>query len=470
MKYLSDNFLLHNKAAQRLFHDYAETAPIFDYHNHLSPRLIAEDARFDNITRVWLGGDHYKWRAMRCNGVDENSITGTASDEEKFSQWAKTMPKAVRNPLYDWTHLELKRYFGIGQLLSEKTAPAIYAQCNEQLKEKSFSTRNLLKKMNVAFLCTTDDPVDDLSWHQQLNREKFAITVRPTFRPDKAMAIEEPVAYNHYINALEKVSGIAINSYATLLEAIDKRHAFFHENGCRSSDHAFETLTTDSVVPNEISTIFSFARSGRPLNAGQVLKFKTAMLLELCRMNHGRGWAQQLHFGVIRNARTHIFKSLGPDTGVDCVGDHPLGRPLCAFLDALDAAGQLAKTILFNIYPADNEMLVSIAGAFQDGTIAGKMQLGPAWWFLDQKDCMVRHLEALSGLGLLGRFVGMTTDSRSFLSFPRHEYFRRILCGVLGRDMENGDIPRDFDLIGGIVRDICFANAKNYFSRDADAS
>ncbi|MGB7568020.1 MAG: glucuronate isomerase [Chitinivibrionales bacterium] len=470
MKYLSENFLLHCKAAQRLFHDYAETAPIFDYHNHLSPRLIAEDARFENITQVWLGGDHYKWRAMRSNGVDENSITGTASDEEKFSQWAKTLPKAVRNPLYDWTHLELKRYFGVDKLLSEKTAPAIYAHCNERLKEKSFSIRNLLKKMNVAFLCTTDDPVDDLSWHQQLKREKFAITVRPTFRPDKAMAIEDPVAYNHYINALEKVSGIAINSYATLLEALDKRHAFFHENGCRSSDHAFETLTTDGAVPNEISTIFSFARSGRPLNAGQILKFKTAMLLELCRMNHRRGWAQQLHFGVIRNARTRIFKSLGPDTGVDCIGDNPLGRPLCAFLDALDTTDQLTKTIFFNIYPADNEMLVSIAGAFQDGTTAGKMQLGPAWWFLDQKDCMARHLEALSGLGLLSRFVGMTTDSRSFLSFPRHEYFRRILCGALGRDMENGDIPRDFDLIGGIVRDICFANAKNYFSLDADAS
>ena len=463
MTYLSEHFLLHSKAAQILFHDYAEAVPIFDYHNHLSPRLIAEDAYFDSITRLWLGGDHYKWRAMRSNGVEEKYITGAGSDEEKFSRWAQTLPRALRNPLYDWTHLELKRYFGIDQLLSGETAGAIFARCNEQLKEKSFSVRTLLKRMNVTVLCTTDDPVNDLSYHLQLKKENFEIPVRPTFRPDKAMAIEDPVAYNRYIEALENVSGISITSFDALLEALDIRHAFFHENGCRSSDHAFETLTEQNAAPAEINAIFSGARSGKAPSGGQASKFKAALLLELCRMNHKRGWAQQLHFGVIRNARTRIFKSLGPDTGVDCIGDFPFARPLCAFLDALDATGQLTKTILFNIHPADNEMLVSIAGAFQDGTVAGKVQLGPAWWFLDQKDCMVRHLEALSGLGLLSRFVGMTTDSRSFLSFPRHEYFRRILCGVLGRDMENGDIPRDFGLMGGIVRDICFSNAKNYF-------
>jgi glucuronate isomerase len=463
MDYLSENFLLHHKAAQRLFHDYAETVPIFDYHNHLSPKLIAEDARFENITQVWLGGDHYKWRAMRSNGIDENNITGKSSDEEKFSQWAQTLPQAARNPLYDWTHLELKRYFGVDQLLSGKTAKTIFAICNEQLKEESFSVRNLLKKIYVSVLCTTDDPVDDLAYHLRLKKENFEITVRPTFRPDKAMAIDNPVVYNRYVDELSRVSGIAITSFAKLLEALDIRHAYFHECGCRSSDHAFETLSAEFPAPSEIDTVFSSVRSGKAVNSATASRFKAAMLLELCRMNHKRGWAQQFHFGVIRNVRTHIFKSLGPDTGVDCIGDFPFARPLCAFLDALDSTDQLTKTILFNIYPADNEMLVSIAGAFQDGSVAGKVQLGPAWWFLDQKDCMTRHLDALSGLGLLGRFVGMTTDSRSFLSFPRHEYFRRILCGVLGRDMENGDIPGDFDLIGGIIRDICFANAKNYF-------
>jgi glucuronate isomerase len=463
MTYLSEDFLLHNKASQRLFHDYAETVPIFDYHNHLSPKLIAEDARFENITQVWLGGDHYKWRAMRSNGVDENSITGKSSDEEKFFQWAATLPYAVRNPLYDWTHLELKRYFDVDQLLSGKTAKTIFAICNEQIKDKSFSVRSLLKRMNVSVLCTTDDPVDDLAYHLQLKKENFEITVRPTFRPDKAMAIDDPMVYNRYIDELARVSGVAITSFATLLEALDIRHAYFHECGCRSSDHAFETLSEEFPAPSEIDMVFSSVRSGKAVNSAVASRFKTAMLLELCRMNHKRGWAQQLHFGVIRNVRTHVFKSLGPDTGVDCIGDFQFARPLCALLDALDATDQLTKTILFNIHPADNEMLVSIAGAFQDGKIAGKVQLGPAWWFLDQKDCMTRQLEALSGLGLLGRFVGMTTDSRSFLSFPRHEYFRRILCGVLGRDMENGDIPGDFDLIGGIVRDICFANAKNYF-------
>ena len=463
MTYLSEDFLLHNKASQRLFHDFAETVPVYDYHNHLSPKLIAEDARFENITQVWLGGDHYKWRAMRSNGVEENSITGSASDEEKFTQWAATLPFAIRNPLYDWTHLELKRYFGIDQLLSEKTAKTIFAACNEQLKDKSFSVRSLLKKMYVSVLCTTDDPVDDLAYHLRLKNENFDITVRPTFRPDKAMAIDDPIVYNRYIDELARVSGVAITSFAKLLEALDIRHAYFHECGCRSSDHAFETLSAEFPAPSEIDTVFSSVRSGKAVNSAIASRFKSAMLLELCRMNHKRGWAQQLHFGVIRNVRTHIFKGLGPDTGVDCIGDFPFSRPLCAFLDALDSTNQLTKTILFNIYPADNEMLVSIAGAFQDGSVAGKVQLGPAWWFLDQKDCMTRHVDALSGLGLLGRFVGMTTDSRSFLSFPRHEYFRRILCGVLGRDMENGDIPGDFDLIGGIVRDICFANAKNYF-------
>ena len=463
MTYLSENFLLHGKTAGKLYHDYAAAIPILDYHCHLSPQQIAEDAMFGTMTEVWLKGDHYKWRAMRTNGVNENSITGTATDEEKFKQWAQTLPSAVRNPLYDWAHLELQRYFGIDTLLSPETASAIYAACNEKLKDKSFSVRNLLKRMNVTTVCTTDDPVDALSWHAQLKREKFAITVLPTFRPDKAMAVDDPVSYNRYIDELAEVSGIAISSFAALIEALDKRHAYFHERGCRSSDHAFETLTAGIGAAADMGAIFSTVRSGKQLNAAQVSTFKTALLLELCRMNYRRGWVQQLHFGVIRNVRTSTFKRLGPDTGVDCIGDFSLGRPLSGFLDALDATGQLTKTILFNGNPGDNEMLVSIIGAFQDGSVPGKLQIGPAWWFLDQKDGMVRHLDALSGLGLLGRFIGMTTDSRSFLSFPRHEYFRRILCNVLGEDMERGDIPGDRQLIGSMVSDICYANAKKYF-------
>lgn len=463
MNYLTDNFLLHSKTARTLYHEHAAVMPILDYHCHLSPRHIAEDATFTTMTEVWLKGDHYKWRAMRTSGIDENSITGKVPDEEKFSRYAQTLSRAVRNPLYDWTHLELKRYFGIDRLLSGETAAAIYAACNEKLKEKSFSARNLLRRMNVKTVCTTDDPVDSLSYHEQLKREKFEIAVLPTFRPDKAMAVEEATGYNRYLDDLEKASGTAIGSFTALLEALDKRHACFHEHGCRSSDHAFETLAVDGGTPAEIEAIFSAVRSGKALNGAQTSQFKRALLLELCRMNHRRGWVQQFHFGVIRNVRTRVYKSLGPDAGADCIGDFPFGRPLCGFLDTLDTAGQLTKTILFNGNPVDNEMLVSIIGAFQDGSVPGKLQLGPAWWFLDQKDGMLRHLNALSGLGLVSRFIGMTTDSRSLLSFPRHEYFRRILCNCFGEEVEQGDLPDTGELLGAIVRDICYNNAKNYF-------
>jgi glucuronate isomerase len=464
MSYLTEDFLLHSKTARNLYNEYAAAMPILDYHCHLSPRQIAEDAMFGTMTEVWLKADHYKWRAMRANGIDENDITGTASDEQKFFRWAETLPRAVRNPLYDWTHLELKRYFGIDTLLSPETAPSIYAACNEQLKEKPYSARNLLKRMNVTTVCTTDDPVDDLLYHSQLKREKFTVVVLPTFRPDKSMAVDDPVSWNRYIDELAKVSGIAVTSFDTLLAALDKRHEYFHEHGCRCSDHGFETLATVTDAPAaDIRAFFPAVRAGKPLNAAQISAFKTALLLELCRMNHRRGWAQQLHFGVIRNVRTRIFKRLGQDMGADCIGDFSFGRPLSGFLDALDTAGQLTKTILFNSNPGDYEMLVSIMGAFQDGSVPGKLQLGPAWWFMDQKDGMTRHLDALSGLGLAGRFIGMTTDSRSFLSFPRHEYFRRILCAILGEEMERGDIPDDRQLIGPMVSDICYTNAKKYF-------
>jgi glucuronate isomerase len=464
MRYLSEDFLLHSKAARTLYHDYAALMPILDYHCHLSPRQIAEDAMFSTMTEVWLKGDHYKWRIMRNDGVDENSITGNASDEDKFSRWAKTLSGALRNPLYDWTHLELQRYFGIDRILSPKSAATIYAVCNEKLKDRAFSARNLLKRMNVATVCTTDDPIDDLSCHARLKREKFGITVLPTFRPDKAGKVEDPVAYNRYIDELARASDTDIASFAALLEAIDKRHAYFHDHGCRSSDHGFETLAEECATRAECEALFSAVRAGKQVDSAPADAFRAALLRELCRMNQARGWVQQLHFGVIRNVRTRLFKILGPDTGIDCIGDFPIGRPLCSFLDALDATDQLTKTILFNIHPGDNEMFVSIMSAFQDGSAPGKLQLGPSWWFLDNKDGIRRHFEAISGLGLLGRFIGMTTDSRSFLSFPRHEYFRRILCDLFGEEMEKGDIPDDPETIGAIVRDICYNNAKKYFS------
>jgi glucuronate isomerase len=463
MTYMSEDFLLHSKAARALYHDYASGTPILDYHCHLSPRQIAEDAMFSTLTEVWLKGDHYKWRIMRTDGVDENSITGNASDEEKFLSWARTLSGALRNPLYDWTHLELRRYFGIDELLSRESAARIYAACNEKLKDRAFSARNLLERMNVTTVCTTDDPIDDLSYHARLKREKSGITVLPTFRPDKATAIENPVVYNKYIDELAEASNTDIVSFAALVEAIDKRHAWFHEHGCRCSDHGFETLTDTCATLSEGEAVFAAVRGGKQVDGARANAFKAALLRELCRMNHARGWAQQLHFGVIRNVRTRLFKTLGPDAGIDCIGDFPVGRPLCAFLDALDATDQLTKTILFNINPCDNEMLVSIMGAFQDGSMPGKLQLGPAWWFLDNKEGMRRQLDALSGTGLLNRFIGMTTDSRSFLSFPRHEYFRRVLCDLFGEEMEKGDLPGDLKTLGAIVRDICYNNAKKYF-------
>ena len=369
----------------------------------------------------------------------------------------------VGNPLYDWTHLELRRYFGIDQLLSPDTASTIYATCNEQLKDASFSARNLLRRMNVKTVCTTDDPIDDLSFHSQLKRDEFEISVLPTFRPDKAMAVEDPVAYNRYLADLEKASRMHIGSFEELLVALDNRHAYFHDNGCRSSDHGFETLSADFVSNAEADALLATVRTGKQISGAEASKFKAKLLLELFRMNHHRGWVQQMHFGIIRNARERIYRALGPDIGVDCVGDFSFGRPLCTMLDALDVRQQLTKTIFFNAHLGSNEMLATIIGAFQDGTTPGKIQLGPPWWFLDQKDGFMRHFNAISSIGLLSRFVGMTTDSRSLLSFPRHEYFRRLLCDFLGCQMENGDLPNDMELIGGIVQDLCFTNAKKYF-------
>jgi len=464
MTYLSEDFMLQSASAKKLYHDYAESMPILDYHCHLSPQLIAQDAPFDTITKLWLYGDHYKWRVMRTNGIDERYITGKASDEERFLKWAETVPSAVRNPMYDWVHLELKRYFGIeDMLLSKATGPAIYKRCNEKLRERALSTRGLLLMMNVKVVCTTDDPIDDLSSHAALKKEGFAIRVLPTFRPDKVMATGDPAAFNAYIDKLSAAADRSIATYDDLLKALDDRHAFFHENGCRSSDHGLETVPVEQAPESEVKALFADLREGKKVPDAQANKYRSAIVLEMARMNHRRGWIQQFHLGVIRNARSTLFANLGPDVGGDCIGDFSHGRQVCQFLDALDKTSQLAKTVLYSINPGDHELFASIAGVFQDGSTVGKIQYGPAWWFLDQKDGMIKQMNALSSLGLLSLFIGMTTDSRSLLSFPRHEYFRRLLCTMLGEEMDKGELPSDMDFIGGIVKDICFNNAKKYF-------
>lgn len=463
MTYLSEDFLLHSKTARSLYHDFAQSAPILDYHCHLSPKVLAENAFFDNMTAVWLRGDHYKWRIMRENGIDEDRVTGSPGDKKIFMAWAETLSRAVRHPLFDWTHLELKRYFGIAELLTAENAMRIYDICNEKLLDEQFKPQSLLRRMNVKTLCTTDDPVDPLLWHTQLREENFEITTLPTFRPDKTLAIEEPAVYNLYIETLSRVSGTPIQTFEDLVVAIDKRHEFFHSFGCRSCDMGLESLPVESATGTEVNAVFNAVRSGKIVDASQAAKFKTALLLEICRMNHKRDWAQMLHLGVMRNVRTRLFRRCGPDSGVDCIGDISFGRSMPKFFDMLDKDNRLARTVVFNINSADNELFACAAAVFHEGPAAGKMQFGPAWWFLDQKIGIVNHLNTLSCFGLLSRFIGMTTDSRSLLSFPRHEYFRRILCNLLGQEMERGEIPDDLPFMGRIVQDICYNNAKTYF-------
>ncbi len=462
-KFLDNNFLLQTKTAEILYHDHAAKMPIIDYHCHLNPAEVASDKVFKNLTQVWLAGDHYKWRAMRTNGVKEQYCTGDASDEEKFSKWAETVPHTIRNPLYHWTHLELKNYFGIEDLLSPKTAKVIYQQANEKLNTQEFSTRNLMRKMKVELVCTTDDPVDDLAHHKKIKKDGFEIKVLPTWRPDKAMGVENPVAFNAYLDELSKVTGQDINRYSDLLAALEKRHTYFHKQGCRLSDHGLETFYAESFTDGEIRSIFNKIRGGVQLDESEVLKFKSAMLVELGLMNHARGWTQQFHIGAMRNNNTRLFNQLGPDTGFDSIGDFTMGRAMSKFFDTLDKENKLAKTIIYNLNPRENELVATMIGNFQDGSIPGKMQFGSGWWFLDQKDGMERQMTALSNLGLLSRFVGMLTDSRSFLSYPRHEYFRRILCNLIGNDVENGEIPADMDLLGQMVENISYYNAKSYF-------
>jgi glucuronate isomerase len=464
--FMDDNFMLHNKTAERLYHDYARDMPVIDYHCHLPPDEIASDKVFDNMTKIWLDGDHYKWRAMRANGVHEKYCTGGATDRDKFMKWAETVPATLRNPLYHWTHMELQRPFGIKKLLGPDTAEEIYGQCNEMLQSPKFSARNIMRTMKVELVCTTDDPADSLEHHIKTRNDGFEIRVLPTFRPDKAMAVENTESYNVYIDRLGETAGTVISNFNGLADVLQKRHDFFHEQGCRLSDHGLETFYAEDYTDSEINNIFKSIRSGNNLSEEDVNKFKSAMLVRFAMMDHAKGWTQQFHIGALRNNSTRLFRELGADKGFDSIGDLEVARPMSKFFDRLDVGNKLAKTILYNLNPRDNEVMVTMAGNFNDGSVPGKMQFGSGWWFLDQKDGMLKQLNALSNMGLLSRFVGMLTDSRSFLSYPRHDYFRRILCNMLGDDIEKGELPNDMELTGAMVKNISYCNAKHYFGFD----
>jgi glucuronate isomerase len=466
--FIHDDFLLQSEAAKRLYHDYAKEQPIIDYHCHLSPEEVATNQSWDNMAQVWLGGDHYKWRAMRSNGISEDFCTGDRPDREKFQAFAQCMPNLLRNPLYHWSQLELKRYFGIDTLLNGDTAEEIWTTCNDQLKQDSHRARGFMKSSNVKLVCTTDDPIDNLEHHTSIAKEGFEVKVLPTWRPDKAMAVEVPEVYNAYLEKLESASGLSISTYDDLLAALQQRHDFFHEVGCRLSDHGIETAYAEDYTDAEIKAIFNKVRSGNHLNENEILKFKSAIMVEGGIMDHSKGWTQQFHIGPIRNQNTRLFNQLGPDTGFDSIGDDLVAKPLGRFLDRLDTNGQLTKTILYNINPSHNAVYGTMIGNFQDGSSPGKIQFGSGWWFNDQKLGMEDQINFLSQLGLISRFVGMLTDSRSFLSYTRHEYFRRILCNLLGNDINEGQIPEDYELVGQMVSDISYNNASSYFGFDLD--
>ena len=465
--YMNDDFLLLNETARRLYHDYAAKMPIYDYHCHLPAQQIAEDRQFENLTQIWLHGDHYKWRAMRTNGVAERYCTGDASDWEKFQQWAATVPACLRNPLYHWTHLELKKPFGItDRLLSGQTAKGIYDECGEMLATEPFRVRNLMRGWNVKLICTTEDPLDSLAYHQAIRKSGFEIAVHTAWRPDKAMAVDTPDVMNPWIDKLAELTRCDITSFDRYIEAIRTRQDYFHANGCRVSDHGLDKPYAADYTDREIRTIFLKIRSNKDLSEQEKNQFKSAMLVEFGLMNFDKGWVQQFHMGVIRSNNSRMFAALGPDTGFDSVGDFEIALPLARYLDRLDAQGKLARTILYNINPKDNEVLATMLGNFQDGQTPGKLQLGSGWWFLDQMDGMIKQMNALSNLGLLSRFIGMLTDSRSFLSYARHEYFRRILCNLLGEEVEKGWWPKDIPLLGKMVEDISYNNARGYFEMD----
>ncbi len=463
MSFIHDDFLLQSDVARELFHNYAKDEPIYDYHCHLPPQDVANNRRFSNLAEIWLEGDHYKWRAMRSNGVSEAYCTGEADPYDKFLAWCRTVPHTLRNPLYHWSHLELKRYFDIDVIINEDSAKDIWDAANAKLKTDDLSAHGILKNFKVKVVGTTDDPTDDLENHAIIREQNLDTKVVPTFRPDKALNVDRAADFNEWVDKLAGVVGSEIKSLSDLLAALKARHSFFHEMGARLSDHGLERCFFSETSELEVSAIFDKARGGSNANEAEKEAFAFYVMREVGRWNAERGWAMQLHVGAIRNNNARMFRTLGPDTGFDSIGDFPQVQSMSRFLNSLDTTGQLPKTVIYNLNWSDNYAMATMLGNFQDGTIAGKIQLGSGWWFLDQKEGMIAQMNALSSLGLLSRFVGMLTDSRSFLSYPRHEYFRRILCDLIANDVLKGEIPRDMDLVGGMVKNISFGNADEYF-------
>ena len=467
--FIHDDFLLQTDAARDLYHNFAKAEPIFDYHCHLPPAQIADNHRFADLAEIWLGGDHYKWRAMRANGVDERLCTGAAAPWDKHAAWCATVPYALRNPLYHWSHLELKRYFGIDAVINPASAKAIWEQANAKLS--GLRVHDILAANKVAVICTTDDPADSLEVHERIRKTGLKTRVYPTFRPDKAFLVRQPAVFNAY---LEKLAGAAgrgtVKSFDDFLATLKKRHDDFHAFGGRLSDHGMETAFAEPCTPAEAKAIFDAARGGQAATPGGFAQFSSFLMLVLGRWDAARGWTKQLHLGALRSNSTRSLEKLGPDTGFDSIGDFSQARALSRYLDTLDSTNELPRTILYNLNPVDNYVFATMIGNFQDGSVPGKMQFGSGWWFLDQKEAMEWQLNALSNLGLLSRFVGMLTDSRSFLSYTRHEYFRRVLCNLLGSEMERGELPADRGLVGAMVKEICFSNARGYFRLELDSS